>query len=65
MNLRLSINSLLFAVALMTFGCASQPAGQADAGWITLVNGAMGLDNWTRVGDANWHAVDGAIQADR
>ena len=63
--MNLSINTTLLAVALMTFGCASQPAGQADAGWITLVNGATGLDNWTRVGDANWQAVDGAIQADR
>ncbi|MFN0301900.1 MAG: DUF1080 domain-containing protein [Burkholderiales bacterium] len=29
-----------------------------------LIDGANGLDNWTRVGDANWRAEDGAIVAD-
>jgi hypothetical protein len=46
-----------FAVAVLT-SCASQP------GWITLIDGEKGLDNWIRVTDANWRAVDGAIQAD-
>jgi len=55
----------LLVIALTAFGFASSSYGQADAGWITLIDGATGLDNWNRVGDANWRAVDGAIQADQ
>ena len=33
------------------------------AGWTTLVDGEKGMDNFTRVGDANWTATDGAVQA--
>jgi len=60
-----SVTTGLLVIALTAFGCASSPSGQADAGWITLIDGATGLDNWNRVGDANWRAVDGAIQADQ
>ena len=28
-----------------------------------LIDGASGLENWRRVGDANWRARDGAIEA--
>jgi len=55
----------LFVVAFTLFGCATQRAGQADAGWITLINGEKGLENWDRVAAANWRAADGAIVADR
>ena len=55
----------LLVIGLTVFGCASQPSGQADAGWITLLDGPKGLDNWNRVGDANWGLVDGVVQADR
>ena len=40
------------------------PYGRSDAGWITLIDGTAGLENWDRVGDANWRAEDGAIVAD-
>ena len=60
-----SVTMGLLVIALTAFGCAGSPYGQADAGWITLIDGATGLDNWIRVGDANWRAVDGAIQADK
>ncbi len=54
----------LLAVALTIFGCAQMPFGQSDAGWITLLDGtAASLNNWNRVGDANWRAEDGAIVA--
>ena len=43
-------------------GCAPLQGG--GSGWTTLIDGAQGLDNWTRVGDANWRAEDGAIVAD-
>lgn len=42
-------------------GCAT-PAGPA---WITLIDGDKGLENFERVGDANWRAENGAIVADR
>jgi hypothetical protein len=34
-------------------------------GWVTLIDGDKGLDNFNRVGDANWRAEDGAIVADK
>lgn len=51
------------ALALGLGGCA---AFGGDAGWTTLVDGARGLENFDRVGpEADWAAVDGAIQATR
>jgi hypothetical protein len=54
------------AIAVALGGCAV--ADQAaimstDRGWTTLVDGTRGLENFERVGDANWVAQDGAIQA--
>ena len=40
-------------------GCANRGGGALTA----LVDGAQGLDNFNRVGDAAWTATDGAIQA--
>ena len=52
----------LVVVALVVFGCANVP-GQ---GWITLIDGNTGMENWNPTGsDANWRAADGAIQADK
>jgi hypothetical protein len=48
------------AAAALLAGCATMGG---SVGWTTLVDGAKGLDNFTRVGDANWTAVDGALQA--
>lgn len=63
---RLSVITMgLLVVALATFGCAQMQYGQSDAGWVTLIDGARGLENWNRVGDANWRAEDGAIVADK
>jgi hypothetical protein len=53
--------STLFSLAL--FGCA-QMSGDGG-GWTTLIDGDKGLDNFTRVGDANWRAENGAIVADK
>ncbi len=41
-------------------GCAT---GGSSGNWTTLVDGTRGLDNFVRVGEANWTATDGAIQA--
>jgi hypothetical protein len=32
--------------------------------WVTLIDGGKGLENFNRVGDANWRVEDGAIVAD-
>src|SRR5436190_10024756 len=54
-------------VGLTVFGCSQQMSGQGDAGWVTLLDGSnpKTLDNWNRIGDANWRAEDGAIVADK
>ncbi len=52
----------LLVAACALFGCASPPSGP---GWITLIDGENGLQNFTRLGHANWTAMNGAIQADR
>ena len=53
----------LLVVAIALLGCASPaPSGP---GWVTLIDGDKGLENFTRLGGANWTASDGAIWADR
>jgi hypothetical protein len=49
--------------ALALAGAFAGCAGIGGGGWVPLVNGAQGLDNFNRVGEANWAAMDGAIQA--
>ena len=55
--------AMLVAAACGLAGCAMLSRGSGDAGWVTLVDGTQGLDNFNRVGSANWSASDGAIQA--
>lgn len=53
-------------VALITASLAlTACARMSGDGWITLIDGEAGLDNWTRVGDANWRPEGGAIVADK
>jgi Domain of Unknown Function (DUF1080) len=61
----MSMGLLLIGIAL--FGCSQQMSGQGDAGWVTLLDGSnpKTLDNWNRVGDANWRVEDGAVVADK
>jgi len=55
----------LLVIAFTAFGCAHQGSG-SGSGWVTLLDGsASSLNNWNRVGDANWRAEDGAIVADK
>ena len=51
----------LLIVALTVAGCGHMPT----AGWITLIDGDTGMENWNITGGANWRAADGAIQADK
>lgn len=62
MNRLASIPAATLVLALAA--CATQGGGSADSGWVTLLDGANGIDNFYTVGTANWRAVDGAIQAD-
>ena len=54
----------LLVIALTVFGCA-QMSSLMDTGWVTLIDGEKGLENWNRVGNANWRAEGGAIVADK
>src|SRR5687767_1971624 len=50
-------------VAAFTFvGCSGM---SSDSGWVTLIDGERGLENFDRLGGANWRAEGGAIVADR
>lgn len=50
--------ALLVATAL---GCAHMEGGE----WVTMIDGEKGIENFNQVGDANWHAAQGAIVADK
>ena len=52
---------LVLVVGLGAFGCALQPSN--EDGWIALIDGASGLENWNRIGDANWRSEAGAVAA--
>ena len=54
----------LLVIGLTVLSCAYLSFGQSD-GWTTLIDGAKGLGNWDRLGEANWRAEDGAIVADK
>jgi hypothetical protein len=59
-----AITAALLVAALSVFGCA-QMSSMMDSGWTTLIDGEKGLDNFNRIGDANWRAEGGAIVADK
>jgi hypothetical protein len=57
------------SIALLLFGFAAfsrshQAFSQTGAGWVTLFDG-KNLDNWNKIGDANWRLEDGAVVADK
>jgi len=56
---RIASTACAIAVASLLGACAQMGVG----GWTTLIDGTKGLENFNRVGDANWVATDGAIQA--
>ena len=56
--------SALLVVALTAFGCA-QMSSMMDTGWVTLIDGEKGMENFNQVGTANWRAEGGAIVADK
>lgn len=66
MKRRTLVVALLFSVSIL--GCSempSMPAWMPGSGWTTLIDGEKGLENFDRLGDANWRAEGGAIVADK
>ena len=57
-----AITAGLLVIAFTVFGCGHR---SPSSGWVTLIDGNTGLENWDRIGDANWRAEGGAIVADK
>jgi len=57
--------SVLVAAAFVLAASACSHMGGSESGWVTLIDGDKGLENFTRVGGANWRAEGGAIVADK
>jgi hypothetical protein len=56
----------LLVIGFTAFGCAQMSSMYDSAtGWTTLIDGEKGLENFNRIGDANWRAEGGAIVADK
>jgi len=53
---------LIAAFAVALGGCA---VNQSTGGWATLLDGEKGMENFNRLGDANWRAEGGLIVADK
>ena len=53
------------ALVLLGFTLAACAHVSGGSGWITLIDGERGLDNWARIGDANWRPEGNAIVADK
>lgn len=58
----IAIAAASLVVTLTVFGCAHYLPSE---GWVTLIDGNAGLDNFNRLGGANWRAEGGAIVADK
>ena len=56
-----AVTAALLVLAFTAAGCAHM----ADDGWVTLIDGPKGLENWNRVGDANWRGERDYIVADQ
>jgi hypothetical protein len=57
----------LLMIGLTVLACSSQSPRERDRAWISLLDGAnpKSLENWSRIGDANWRPEGGAIVADK
>ena len=55
------------AIALFVMGFAAlcySPQASSENAWVTLFDGKS-LDNFNKIGDANWRVEDGVIVADK
>ena len=62
MNRRFLILSSVLLTTFALLACSTAPQGP---GWISLLDGDRGLENWNSLGDANWRAENNAILADK
>lgn len=62
MHRRTTLAAIAAGSLLTLAGCAGIGS---DAGWTTLLDGGQGLDNWNRLGDANWRVEAGLVVADK
>jgi Domain of Unknown Function (DUF1080) len=60
MKRRATIATLALGLAALSYA----PQAWSDNGWVTLFDGKS-LDNFNKIGDANWRIEDGMIVADR
>lgn len=60
---RLSV--MIAALLVVVFAVAGCGQRLASSGWVTLIDGERGFENFNRIGDANWRAEGGAIVADK
>lgn len=70
MQRRILAAATALSLATMLSGCATVDAVDARIsryldrfGWTTLIDGANGLNNFERVGEADWMAADGTVMA--
>ena len=56
------IACVIAVLGIFVGGCANPPVGD---GWITLLDGEKGMENWENTNGGNWHPEDGAIVADK
>ena len=56
---------LVIAAGLLLAACSSMPSWMPGSGWTTLIDGDKGMENFTKVGAANWRPEGGAIVADK
>jgi hypothetical protein len=56
---------LVAAAFVLAASACAQMGGSSESGWVTLIDGEKGLENFTRLGGANWRAEGGAIVADK
>ncbi len=64
MKRRSIVGAALLVAGLAAFPLAHRASGQTDAGWVALFDG-KNLDNFDKVGDANWRIEDGIVVADK
>lgn len=56
---------LIAAAALLVAACSSMPSWVPGSGWTTLLDGDKGMENFNKIGHANWRAEGGVIVADK
>ena len=60
-NMKRLLALFVLAASLLMTGCANTPS----AGWVALIEDGKGLENFDRIGDANWRSEGGLVVADK